>query len=92
MNGQRYEAGKTQINHIFMVFLRFWLWRSRTLPWNLVAFLDEAAMRLLLYKAGGSYLFVHRLLLEYLALLKSPLLSETGIQLLDEDTLTNNDE
>jgi hypothetical protein len=47
--------------------LRFWLWRADSLPWNLVAFLDEAAERLLLRKAGGSYIFIHRLLLDYLA-------------------------
>jgi len=45
--------------------LRFWLWRTNCLPWNLVPFLDEAAERLLLRKVGGSYIFVHRLLLNY---------------------------
>ncbi len=47
--------------------LRLLLWRRGNLPWNLVAFLDEAAERLLLRKIGGSYIFVHRLLLEYFA-------------------------
>ncbi len=47
--------------------LRFWLWRTGSLPWNLVALLDEAAERLLLRKVGGGYIFVHRLLLEYFA-------------------------
>src|SRR5205807_8096164 len=47
--------------------LRFWLWRTGSLPWNLVAFLDEAAQRLLLRKVGGGYIFVHRLLLEHFA-------------------------
>ena len=49
--------------------LRFWLWRTNLLSWNLVAFLDEAAERLLLHKVGGSYLFAHRLLLDYFATL-----------------------
>jgi hypothetical protein len=35
-----------------------------------VAFLDEAAERLLLRKVGGGYIFVHRLLLEYFASLE----------------------
>jgi TIR domain/NACHT domain len=47
--------------------LRFFLaWRGE-LPWNLVAFLDEAAERLLLRKVGGSYIFVHRTLQDYFA-------------------------
>lgn len=50
--------------------LRFSLWRAGSLPWNVVAFLDEAAERLLLYKVGGGYLFVHRLLLGYFASLE----------------------
>ena len=50
--------------------LRFWLWRLRYLPWNLVPFLDEAAKRLLLRKVGGSYIFVHRQLLDYFASLE----------------------
>jgi hypothetical protein len=48
--------------------LRFLLWlRGDDLPWNLVPFLDEAAERLLLRKVGGSYIFVHRLLMDYFA-------------------------
>lgn len=47
--------------------LRLWLRRTNSLPWNLPAFLEEAEQRLILRKAGGNYLFVHRLLLDYLA-------------------------
>ncbi len=47
--------------------LRFFLSRRGDLPWDLVAFLDEAAERLLLRKVGGSYIFIHRLLLDYFA-------------------------
>jgi len=50
--------------------LRFWLWRAGSLPWNVVAFLDEAAERLLLHKVGGGYIFVHRLLFDYFASLE----------------------
>ncbi len=50
--------------------LRFWLWRAGYLPWNVVAFLDEAAERHLLHKVGGGYIFVHRLLLDYFASLE----------------------
>ncbi len=48
-------------------FLRFFLSLRGNLPWNLVPFLDEAAERLLLRKVGGSYIFVHRMLLDYFA-------------------------
>jgi eukaryotic-like serine/threonine-protein kinase len=51
--------------------LRFWLWCRGSLPWNLIAFLDEAADRLLLHKVGGGYIFVHRLLLDYFAALET---------------------
>ncbi len=47
--------------------LRFWLWRTGCLPRNLIAFLDDAAERLLLRKVGGGYIFIHRLLLDYFA-------------------------
>lgn len=47
--------------------LRFVLWRSGLLPWDLTAFLDDAAKRVLLRRAGGGYTFIHRLLLEHIA-------------------------
>jgi len=47
--------------------LRFFLMQQGDLPWNLIGFLDEAARRLLLRKVGGSYIFVHRQLLDYFA-------------------------
>lgn len=49
--------------------LRFWLWMVDSLPWNIVAFLDEMTERLFLRKIGGSYIFVHRFLLDYFATL-----------------------
>jgi hypothetical protein len=41
------------------------------LPLRLVPFLDYAAERIFLRKVGGSYIFVHRMLLEYFAALSS---------------------
>jgi hypothetical protein len=38
---------------------------------NYPPFLDYAAERILLRKAGGGYIFVHRLLLEYFASLET---------------------
>jgi hypothetical protein len=49
--------------------LRFWLWRTGYLPWNLVAQLDEAAQRILLRKVGGGYRFLHDLFRDFLATL-----------------------
>jgi hypothetical protein len=47
------------------VILRWLLWRHQAIPWNYPRFLDYAADRILLRKVGGSYVFVHRLLLDY---------------------------
>ncbi|MBV9258983.1 MAG: TIR domain-containing protein [Ktedonobacteraceae bacterium] len=55
--------------------LRFLLWRSGQLPWNLPRFLDYAAERILLRKVGGGYIFIHRLLLDYFASLDEDELS-----------------
>jgi hypothetical protein len=47
--------------------LRFVLWRSDAMPWRYARFLDYCAERLFLRKAGGGYLFIHRLLQEHFA-------------------------
>ncbi len=51
------------------VVLRMLFRRADSLPRNYTHFLDYAAERILLRKIGGGYVFVHRLLLEYFALL-----------------------
>jgi transcriptional regulator with XRE-family HTH domain/DNA polymerase III delta prime subunit len=51
------------------VILRFFLWRAQCISLNYPHFLDYASKRVLLRKVGGGYIFVHRLLLEYFALL-----------------------
>ncbi len=47
--------------------LRLILRLTRQTPGRLVRFLDHAAERGLLQRPGGSYMFVHPLLLEFLA-------------------------
>ncbi|MBA2392122.1 MAG: hypothetical protein H0V70_05185 [Ktedonobacteraceae bacterium] len=47
--------------------LRWYLWRSKVVPFTIVQFLDDATQHILLRKIGGGYIFVHRLLLEYFA-------------------------
>jgi hypothetical protein len=47
--------------------LRVLLVHSQNAPLRYIAFLDDAAERLLLRRSGSAYLFVHRSLLEYFA-------------------------
>lgn len=60
------NGGIACIQHLL---LRVRLWYERVIPWHYARFLDFAAERILLRKVGGGYIFVHRLLLEYFALL-----------------------
>jgi DNA polymerase III delta prime subunit len=46
---------------------RLLIWRGRRAPWDYVAFLDAAVDRIFMRKVGGGYMFVHRMLMEYLA-------------------------
>lgn len=57
-------GGEACIKHFI---LRIILCSHRSIPWNYARFLDEASRRILLQKVGGGYIFIHRLLLEYLA-------------------------
>jgi hypothetical protein len=47
--------------------LRLGLRSNGSAPWHYVDFLDDAAARLFLRKVGGGYIFIHRLLQDYLA-------------------------
>ena len=49
------------------LWLRFLLWRRRSIAWDYVDFLDYASERILLRKKGGGYMFIHRQLLDYFA-------------------------
>ena len=64
--------------------LRFFLSRQGDLPWDLIPFLDQAAERSLLLKAGGSYVFLHRLLLDYFASLDESTVPMSSISSEDE--------
>jgi energy-coupling factor transporter ATP-binding protein EcfA2 len=55
-----------------LAFLQHWVLRllctlSGYAPWCYARFLDYATERILLRRVGGSYIFVHRMLLEYFA-------------------------
>lgn len=52
--------------------LRFILCCAGATPWRYKQFLDHATERIFLRKAGGGYMFVHRLLMEYFATLAEP--------------------
>lgn len=62
------NGGAACIQH---AVLRWFIWRAGDAPWNYARFLDYAAEHLLLRKIGGGYIFVHRLLLDYFALLNT---------------------
>jgi eukaryotic-like serine/threonine-protein kinase len=47
--------------------VRAWLARDRVAPWRYRRFLEAMVQRLLLRRSGGAYLFIHRLLRDYLA-------------------------
>src|SRR5262249_24153662 len=61
-------GGLTVVQHLA---LRLVLLRRGVIPVRSSRFLDYAAERIFLRKVGGGYIFVHRLLLEYFASLKS---------------------
>ena len=47
--------------------VRALLVRAKVAPWRYDQFLDAMVQRLLLRRSGSAYLFVHRLLRDYLA-------------------------
>jgi phospholipase C/MFS family permease/energy-coupling factor transporter ATP-binding protein EcfA2 len=47
--------------------LRLAFWMGGSVPLRYTSFLDYAAERLFLRKVGGGYIFVHRMLMEYIA-------------------------
>ena len=57
-------GGNACIHHLT---LRSILYRNGFTPWNYARFLNYATERIFLQQAGGSYIFVHRMLLEHFA-------------------------
>ena len=49
------------------LMIRFWLARADSLPWQVISFLNDACERALLKRVGGTYRFLHRLVLDYFA-------------------------
>jgi DNA polymerase III delta prime subunit len=49
-------------------FLRLLLYLDDKIPWNYAHFLDYCASCIILQRVGGNYVFIHRLLLEHLAI------------------------
>ena len=62
-----FSGGAAYIQHFI---IRFILYRNGYLPWKLTPFLDYATNCIFLGKVGGSYIFIHRLLMEYFASLE----------------------
>lgn len=51
--------------------LRFLFWIMGIMPRNEVRLLEDGARHILLYRAGGGYMFIHRLFLNYIADLRT---------------------
>jgi hypothetical protein len=66
-------GGLTVLRHYV---IRLLLARSHTFPWRTQAFLDDATARILLYRVGSGYSFVHRRLLDFFAV-TVPAIAET---------------
>jgi len=60
------SGGIAWIQH---TLLRLLLWRRGSIPWNYVRFLNYASDLGLLHRVGGGYIFFHKLLQEYFAML-----------------------
>jgi eukaryotic-like serine/threonine-protein kinase len=61
-------GGLTCIKHIV---LRLFLYHNGLIPWSYAHFLDYATDCIFLRKVGGSYIFIHRMLMEYFAALET---------------------
>ena len=55
-------GGGNVANHFY---LRFLLWLTKDLSWDLVAFLEFCVNRVFLHRVGGGYLFIHQTLQAY---------------------------
>ena len=80
-------GGLAGLRHLL---LRLQLRRLGVVPRHYIRFLDDAARRILLYKDGGGYRFIHRLFLEYFADLEadpsSALSAAPGTRITQEQT------
>jgi eukaryotic-like serine/threonine-protein kinase len=63
------NGGASYLRHRVLCTL---LRRDKLIPDDLLGFLDYADSRILLRRAGGGYLFVHRLLQDYFARQDTP--------------------
>jgi hypothetical protein len=57
-------GGGNVANHFY---LRFLLWMTKDLSWDLVSFLEFSVDRVFLHRVGGGYLFTHQTLQNYFA-------------------------
>jgi hypothetical protein len=58
------SGGEATLKHLI---LRIFLWHYNYAPLNYPRFLDYCTERIFLRKVGGSYIFIHRLLMEHFA-------------------------
>jgi hypothetical protein len=53
-------------NAVKHYLVRLVLWYKRRIPWRLTALLNDSARLILMRKVGGGYIYVHRMLQDYL--------------------------
>lgn len=63
-----FSGGQACLKHFV---LRLMLYRNRRIPWNYARFLNYAAEHIFLQRVGGGYIFIHRLVMEHFAHLRS---------------------
>ncbi|NES82007.1 MAG: NACHT domain-containing protein, partial [Moorea sp. SIO2B7] len=64
ITGSLFAGGSAVVKH---GILRFILWKKHYIPWNYAHFFDYATERIFMYKVGGGYIFIHRMLMKHFA-------------------------
>ena len=86
MFGLVFGGGKAWLQHFT---LRLILYSQDCIPLNYVRFLDYATEHIFVQKVGGSYIFVHRMLLEHFAQMEPAFIQPTS-QLIHQSADRNN--
>ncbi|MEH2025920.1 NACHT domain-containing protein [Nostoc sp.] len=84
--GLVFGGGQACLQHFT---LRLFLYRQNSIPGNYVRFLEYATEHIFLQKVGGSYIFIHRMLLEHFAQMEPVFIQPTS-QPIHQSTDRNN--
>lgn len=86
VSGLVFGGGQACLQHFI---LRLILYTKNCIPRNYVRFLDYATEHIFLQKVGGSYIFIHRMLLEHFAQME-PVFIQASSQPIHQSTDRNN--